>query len=728
MGKEIGVKIKIDSQEVVSGSKQVDELTQSIDALQSELTSLGKRTEENADLFDELTGDLEQLQKAFNDTTKDVDKTTTALDKNNKELEDVSKSAAGTKKGFSSMAGGLKGIGTAIKASGIGLLLGLLASLFEALKKNQKVMDFLQKATMTLSIVFNKLFKAIEPVGDMLVKAFENPQQAIKDLWALIKENLINRFNGMIDFWKQSFDGILNTIKGVSYAVKGIFSDEAKKKSKEFFEAAEEDAKKAGESFLQMTTGIDDLPNKAKKAFGDLKSELNGATEAADEYVKKQNELILAEGELNKFIAKNKATIESLILVRDDETKSAKERIEAAKQVNALIDEEQQKAISLQEQKIEQLKTEQELNGVTIEGTKAIMDAEAELDNMRADAFSRHRENLMAINTIEKQQADEKKAREEKEAAEQKAKDDAELERLKSFRAEKQDLENQWALEDAETADEYYNALIEQENQRYQDKIDNVNLTNEELEFYEQEHQRNMAKIAADGAATQIKIQNELTKQRMAAAQITADILGQTADMFEESTVAHKALASASALINTYLSATQVYAAVSTLTIPAAPILAALAAASAVASGLMTVAKINNVQIGGSSSKGQSNVNAQPPKQGNDVSNLGRNYGDGGFIDGPSHAAGGQLVNAEGGETILNKNTSAMFLPLLSAMNVAGGGVPLSGNVASMVNSDNPITTEPQLDNQIITKTYVVASEMTDQQEANERLKDLSTI
>ncbi|GGK09035.1 hypothetical protein [Parabacteroides faecis] len=55
-------------------------------------------------------------------------------------------------------------------------------------------------------------------------------------------------------------------------------------------------------------------------------------------------------------------------------------------------------------------------------------------------------------------------------------------------------------------------------------------------------------------------------------------------------------------------------------------------------------------------------------------------YADGGEISGPSHASGGVLIEAEGGEGIINKHS--MSNPLLrsiaSAVNVAGGGVPFS--------------------------------------------------
>ena len=54
----------------------------------------------------------------------------------------------------------------------------------------------------------------------------------------------------------------------------------------------------------------------------------------------------------------------------------------------------------------------------------------------------------------------------------------------------------------------------------------------------------------------------------------------------------------------------------------------------------------------------------------------------GGMFKGASHAnggvkfaVGGRVHEAEGGEAIINKRSTAMFKPMLSAMNQAGGGV-----------------------------------------------------
>lgn len=54
-------------------------------------------------------------------------------------------------------------------------------------------------------------------------------------------------------------------------------------------------------------------------------------------------------------------------------------------------------------------------------------------------------------------------------------------------------------------------------------------------------------------------------------------------------------------------------------------------------------------------------------------------YAKGGLIPGPSHAQGGVQINAEGGEAIVNKNSMSVpaYRNIVSAINVAGGGVPI---------------------------------------------------
>jgi len=121
----------------------------------------------------------------------------------------------------------------------------------------------------------------------------------------------------------------------------------------------------------------------------------------------------------------------------------------------------------------------------------------------------------------------------------------------------------------------------------------------------------------------------------------------------------NKALQSGLTLIDTYFSAQRAFASQVIPGDPTSLVRAIAAAALTTISGLARVAQINGIQFarGGIADTG-------------------------GVLNGPSHAqggipfaVGGRLgFEAEGGEAIINKRSTAMFKPMLSAINQAGGG------------------------------------------------------
>lgn len=91
-------------------------------------------------------------------------------------------------------------------------------------------------------------------------------------------------------------------------------------------------------------------------------------------------------------------------------------------------------------------------------------------------------------------------------------------------------------------------------------------------------------------AAKAADIETELEQRKY---QIFSNLLGSAASLVEQDSVQHKFLASAQALINTYLAASAALASGSEIN----PVFGIVAAAAAVASGLASVAKINGVEF-----------------------------------------------------------------------------------------------------------------------------------
>ena len=103
--------------------------------------------------------------------------------------------------------------------------------------------------------------------------------------------------------------------------------------------------------------------------------------------------------------------------------------------------------------------------------------------------------------------------------------------------------------------------------------------------------------------------------------------------------------------------------------------------------------------------------------------------GKGMLIEGNDHQHGGVLINAEGGEAIINKKATRRFLPLLSQINQSTGGIPLYGNggiigqathaAESMIDYDRLAEACARI------KTYVAVTDINDAQARAARVEQL---
>ena len=249
--------------------------------------------------------------------------------KQTEKLDDATKKG---KKGFQGIGTAVKGVGVALKAAGIGLVVALLAKLMEVFSKNQKVLDFFNTAMTALSIAFNDLFKYLDDnIGTFtgyFKELFEDPKQSLIDFGDAIKENLIERFNSLLE-----------TFGYVGSALAALFKGN--------FEEAGKFAKLAGKELIDVSTGIDNAFDKATETIVKYTKETfkqAAATTAAAKSAK------FAAAEFAKLNAEKLKEAELFRQIRDDETKTFAERIQANKDLKKSL-EEQQKLQSDQIQK-----------------------------------------------------------------------------------------------------------------------------------------------------------------------------------------------------------------------------------------------------------------------------------------------------------------------------------------------------------------------------------------
>ena len=154
-----------------------------------------------------------------------IDKGLSGLDKSSKEAS----------KGVGFMSKAFNKLGVAIKAAGIGLVIGVLAKLSEIFMQNQRVADGFNTAMEALSIVFNDFVSFIVTNGGKVVDffnaIFKNPLESVKALGESIRANIIERFESFLD-----------TLGFLASAVKKVFSGD--------FAGALEDVKSAGKESI----------------------------------------------------------------------------------------------------------------------------------------------------------------------------------------------------------------------------------------------------------------------------------------------------------------------------------------------------------------------------------------------------------------------------------------------------------------------------------------------
>jgi hypothetical protein len=118
----------------------------------------------------------------------------------------------------------------------------------------------------------------------------------------------------------------------------------------------------------------------------------------------------------------------------------------------------------------------------------------------------------------------------------------------------------------------------------------------------EDEKQKADDKIALDNALAANQIEND--QKRVASIQAVSNALGVASDIIGKETAAGKALAVAQALINTYLGASEVIKAKSTLPEPYGTIAKIASVAAIIATGIKTVKAITSVKVPGRGSSG----------------------------------------------------------------------------------------------------------------------------
>ena len=279
-------------------------------------------------------------------------------------LSGLDKSAEKGSKGVGGVSKAFKGLGTAIKAAGIGLVIAALAKLSEIFMQNQKVADLFNTAFEAVSLAFNDFVSFAVNSTSGIIKFFDaifkNPLESLKSFADAFKKNIQERFESYLD-----------TLGFLASAVKKVFSGD--------FAGALDDVKKAGKESLDVLTGVNDSFDKGKefieKTTKAVKDYVTETVSAATANVKLQKQAELALVANQGLIEKYDRQAELLRQVRDDESKGIEERIQANKDLAKVLDEQEKAMKSNAAIQVAAARTELNKNKENIELQKAYQEA-----------------------------------------------------------------------------------------------------------------------------------------------------------------------------------------------------------------------------------------------------------------------------------------------------------------------------------------------------------------
>ena len=296
----------------------------------------------------EVKSNIGEVSKGIDSATKSVGK----LADETKKVDGATKTAS---KGFKGMGTAIKGVGIALKAAGIGLIIALFVALKEAVERNQKAMDLMETVMSTISTTFNQVVTVLTDVVSWVTESsdrFDGLGKVLSGIVTLALTPLKLAFYGLkLGIQQLTLAWEDSALGGGDKGKIAELREEIKLTKTNLAEvaiAAVDAGKDIVNNIGDAIGEIGDIYEKASEGISKISIKANyeqaEATTAAVKAAK------FAQAEFAKLNAEKLREAELLRQIRDDETKTFAERIQANKDLKKSL-EEQQKLQSDQIQK-----------------------------------------------------------------------------------------------------------------------------------------------------------------------------------------------------------------------------------------------------------------------------------------------------------------------------------------------------------------------------------------
>lgn len=684
-------------------------------------------------------------------------------------------------RGLNSVKVAFSSFNTALKASIIGIIVSALGGLVAAFTSNEVAMKKLQPIFIAFEKILGGIFRAFEPVLDIFI------EMAMTAL-PYVTKGIGMFYSGLFGL----FTFIKNVGQGVITILKGIFTldfEVAQQGFDQLKNSVSDAAGAAQEAYKRFTSGTQELTKTEKeeieKRNAAKKAEQDERDKKAKEALEKQKKNLDAQIQLE--VNKDNTSKENLKKLLDERmnlemrsqnmTEAEKEllRQEYAKKLNEALKEDEDKRQENEKKKLERRARELDaLIQLEIDKTNT---STAELQTLLDERMNIELQNVELTeaekNVIRakyaKQLADAIKSDEDKRKKDRQdqllnelalVSDDFEkqIQLYEQFQQEIKNSDGLNAAEKLKLIEDTNKKILELQQQRFQkerlqDEINSQEGEITQIDLLQKEKARldqealyyqdlhNKKKIT-DTQYLQFVKQNNQAQQnvdkalldaKMANFQAVSQLLSATASLVGEQTKAGKALAIASATIDTYVSANKVLADPT----PMPTVLRFALAAAAIVRGLVSVKKIVDTKLPVSGGGTAGNPGGQPANQPPGIINVAaKKMANGGFVSGPGTSTSDSIpALLSDGEFVVNARSTQLFKPLLTAINDAGalpqfavGGMVKGQNQPQQDNSSKIAEVIQQtFQNQPI-RTFVTATDISNQQQFDRVIKSRSLI
>lgn len=609
------------------------------------------------DLLDFLKGQFMNRLNGMIDIFKGIGKIITGDIKEG--IKQVGEAAAQTVTGVENVVGKVKDAGKAMSDT-----------IDEAVKRGQRIEDINQKLSSSeadfiqQTAELKQLFKEQNMIAEDTTKTFAEREEAAKKSIEIQKQ--INKL-------AEDRNGLEQELLNLKFASNDTSNADRAELARKKAELAEQASARIEAITTQnnkvntIRKAANDQANAqakeaADKARAHLEEQLKWQKEAVEEYVKTNS--AVAQSLQERLAIEEKGMQDRLALLDKEKTNGLIKKNEYEKQkreieeaylktrVELSIEAVKKEAEQYEAQNKTKIESETHLTAELITQEQARQDAiyQKKVEALEKEKQLKQEARDWDYNAEEEYQSQLQTLQEEHDTQRRELKKQAD-EQDKEQRKLNADLDFQERIArlESEEAGEYEirYAQLENENALAIQKVDEQHQAGQ---LSDEQYQRNLELIRKNYAKKKMAIDKSVEDAKLQAFQ---SVFGQIKGLVGEQTALGKAAAIAETTINTYMAAQKAYSAMAAIPV-VGPALGAVAAAAAVASGLMNVAKISSTDV---------------------------KYEKGGLLKGKSHSEGGIPFTvagrggfeAEGGEYIVNKRATAMYFPVLEAINRSAG-------------------------------------------------------